>query len=60
MMNFRAAFLHDNVTWTKQTEFESVIAWTRSAPSDEIAAFAADQVGTTGIRRKFLYVVDRL
>jgi len=59
-MNCRASFLHDNLNWTKQSVFDSVIAWTHSASPDEIAAFAADPVGTTAIRRKFLYLVDKL
>jgi len=59
-MNYRAGVLHDNLSWTKQSEFDSVIAWTRNASPDEITAFAADPVGTTAIRRKFLYLVGKL
>jgi len=59
-MNYRAGVLHDNPSWTKQSEFDSVIAWTRNASPDEITAFAADPVGTTVIRRKFLYLVGKL
>jgi len=59
-MNYRAGILHDNLSWATQSEFDSVIAWTRNASSDEITAFAADPVGTTAIRRKFLYLVGKL
>jgi len=59
-MNYHTGIRHDILSWATQSEFDSVIAWARNASSDKITAFAADPVGTTAIRRKFLYLVGKL
>ncbi|KAG0128123.1 hypothetical protein HOY82DRAFT_42705 [Tuber indicum] len=58
-MNRRASVLADaKAEWTKEKEFVALITWTRNASSEELARFAADEIGTTSMKQAFLRLMN--